>query len=94
MSVTLFQENPSPVAIVVAGDDGRMRRVDVGESLDAIRPHIGEPIYEAPLEQWGTLTANVRVMLFPAGQKFKINTALVFSEGKLAVIGRFEESKS
>ena len=94
MSVTLFQDNPSPVAVVVTGDDGRMRRVDVGETLEAVQAHVGKPIFEAPLEQWGTLTADVKVLLYPAGRHFKIHTALVFSEGKLAVIGCYEESKS
>ena len=82
-SCMISELSPSPVGMVLETEPRRMIRL--GETLESMKPFIGEPVGKGTASEWGALTGAIEIYCYAGGGVFKVRTALVFAAGKLAV---------
>ena len=78
----ISERSPSPVGMVLQTEPLRMIRL--GDTLDSIKPYIGKPVGKGTANEWRTLTGAIEIYCYEGSGVFKMRTALVFVDGKLA----------
>lgn len=78
----ISEMSPSPIGMVLETEPRQMIRL--GETLDSMKAYIGEPVDKGTANEWGTLTGAINIYCYEGGGVFKVRTALVFVDGKLA----------
>lgn len=86
--VTFYEMKPCPIGLVLETVPRRMIRV--GETLDSMRASIGDPIFKANANEWGTLSGAIEIYGYPGGGIFKVPIALIFADGKLATFADYK----
>ena len=66
--------------------------IRVGDTLASMKPYIGEPVGMGSANEWGTITGAIEFYCYEGGGVFKVRTALVFVDGKLAAFADWTAS--
>ena len=90
MKLKFYEMNPSPAGVVLETEPRRVIRV--GDTLESMSAHIGEPIFKGTANEWGNLSGAIEIYCYPGGGIFKVPMALIFADGKLATFADYEES--
>jgi len=88
--LTFYEMNPCPVGVVLETKPRRMIRV--GDTLDSMSAHIGEPIFKGTANEWGKLSGGIEFYCYPGDGVFKVAMALIFADGKLATFADYKDS--
>ena len=78
----ISEKSPSPIGMVLETEPRRMIRL--GETLESMKPFIGNPLGKGSANAWGSQTGAVEIYCYEGGGVFKVRTALVFVDGTLA----------
>jgi hypothetical protein len=90
MKLTFYEMNPCPIGIVLETEPRRMIRV--GDTLESMSTHIGEPIFKGAATEWGALSGAIEIYCYPGGGIFKVPMALIFADGKLATFADYKDA--
>ena len=80
-NLTISELSPSPVGMLLQTEPARM--IKLGESLETMKPFIGDPVAKGTANKWGTRTGAVEIYCYEGGGVFKVRRALVFVDGTL-----------